>query len=75
MLPPGIASAGKKKPEANLAGAANDLEALERLRKLAFAEMVPAPKIPEQLPLELADGPDGGAEDPTPSNHEGEDAS
>ena len=27
--------------------------ALERLRKLAFAETVPAPKIPEQIPLEL----------------------
>jgi len=53
VLPPGIASAGRKKPDANLAGAANDFEALERLRKLAFAEIVPAPKIPEQIPLEL----------------------
>jgi hypothetical protein len=53
VLPPGIVSAGKKKPDANLAGAANDFEALERLRKLAFAETVPAPKIPEQIPLEL----------------------
>ena len=53
VLPPGIASAGRKKPDANLAGAANDFEALERLRKLAFAETVPAPKIPEQIPLEL----------------------
>ena len=53
MLPPGVASAGRKKPDANLAGAANDFEALERLRKLAFAETVPAPKIPEQIPLEL----------------------
>ena len=53
VLPPGVASAGRKKPDANLAGAANDFEALERLRKLAFAETVPAPKVPEQLPLEL----------------------
>jgi adenine-specific DNA methylase len=53
VLPPGVPSAGKKKPDANLAGAANDFEALERLRKLAFAETVPAPKIPEQIPLEL----------------------
>jgi adenine-specific DNA methylase len=53
VLPPGVASAGRKKPDAILAGAANDFEALERLRKLAFAETVPAPKIPEQLPLEL----------------------
>jgi putative DNA methylase len=63
VLPPGIVSAGKKKPDANLAGAANDFEALERLRKLAFSETVPAPKIPEQLPLELADGPDSEEED------------
>lgn len=53
VLPPGIALAGRKKPDAHLAGAANDFEALERLRKLAFAETVPAPKIPEQIPLEL----------------------
>jgi len=45
--------AGRKKPDASLAGAANDFEALERLRKLAFAETVPAPKIAEQIPLEL----------------------
>jgi hypothetical protein len=53
VLPPSAALAGKKKPDANLAGAANDFEALERLRKLAFAETVPAPKIPEQILLEL----------------------
>jgi len=53
VLPPGVVLAGRKKPDANLAGAANDFEALERLRKLAFAETVPAPKIPEQLPLKL----------------------
>ena len=46
---------------ANLTGAANDFGALERLRKLAFSETVPAPKIPEQLPLELAGG--GGEEE------------
>jgi adenine-specific DNA methylase len=53
VLPPGVALAGRKKPDAHLTGAANDFEALERLRKLAFSETVPAPKIPEQLPLEL----------------------
>jgi adenine-specific DNA methylase len=53
VLPPGVGSAGRKKPDASLAGAANDFEALERLRKLAFSETVPAPKIPEQIPLEL----------------------
>jgi hypothetical protein len=53
VLPPSLALAGRKKPDASLAGAANDFEALERLRKLAFAETVPAPKIAEQIPLEL----------------------
>jgi hypothetical protein len=63
VLPPGVASAGRKKPDANLAGAANDFEALERLRKLAFSETVPAPKIPEQLPLELPEAADDQEED------------
>ena len=58
VLPPGVTLAGKKKPDANLAGAANDFEALERLRKLAFSETVPAPKIPEQIPLGLTDATD-----------------
>jgi len=53
-VPTGVPSAGKKKPDANLTGAANDFEALERLRKLAFSETVPAPKIPEQIELGLA---------------------
>jgi adenine-specific DNA methylase len=63
VLPPGVASAGRKKPDASLAGAANDFEALERLRKLAFSETVPAPKIPEQIPLELPDAADAQEED------------
>ena len=58
MLPPGVASAGRKKPGASLTGVANDFEALERLRKLAFAETVPAPKRPEQIPLEFPEGGD-----------------
>jgi hypothetical protein len=58
VLPPGVALMGRKKPDANLAGAAGDFDALERLRKLAFAETVPAPKIPEQIPLELAETDD-----------------
>jgi hypothetical protein len=53
VLPPGVAASGRKKPDASLSGAANDFEALERLRKPAFSETVPAPKIPEQIPLEL----------------------
>ena len=52
VLPPALPSS-KKKPDVNLSGAANDFQALERLRKLAFAETVPAPKIAEQLPLGL----------------------
>jgi putative DNA methylase len=50
VLPPS-APTSKKKPDSILSGAANDFQALERLRKLAFAETVPAPKIPEQMPL------------------------
>jgi hypothetical protein len=61
VLPPGVPSSGKKKPEAHLTGAANDFEALERLRKLAFSETVPASKIPEQIPLALMD--ESGGED------------
>jgi hypothetical protein len=61
VLPPGVPSAGKKKPDASLTGAASDFEALERLRKLAFAEAVPVPKIPEQIPLEF---PEGGDQEP-----------
>jgi adenine-specific DNA methylase len=52
VLPPALPSS-KKKPDVNLSGAANDFQALERLRKLAFAETVPAPKIPVQEVLEL----------------------
>jgi adenine-specific DNA methylase len=54
VLPPIVPSA-KKKPDAILSGAANDFQALERLRKLAFADSVPAPRIPEQLVIELPD--------------------
>lgn len=61
VLPPALPSS-KKKPDLNLAGAANDFQALERLRKLAFAETVPAPKIPEQLVIELADADEGDDE-------------
>jgi len=53
VLPPRVAASTGKKSDASLSGAANDFEALERLRKLAFAETVPAPGMPEQLPLEL----------------------
>ena len=52
VLPPSLPSS-KKKPDAVLSGAANDFQALERLRKLAFAETVPAPKMAVQEVLEL----------------------
>jgi adenine-specific DNA methylase len=58
VLPP-AAPAAKKKADSTLSGAANDFQALERLRKLAFAETVPAPKIPEQTALDLG----GASED------------
>lgn len=59
VLPPALPSS-KKKPDVNLAGAANDFQALERLRRLAFSETIPAPKIPEQTAFELAEA---GADD------------
>jgi len=62
VLPPGVAASGRKKPDASLSGAANAFEALERLRKLAFAETVPAPKIPEPMPLELPAATDDNEE-------------
>ena len=62
VLPPSLPSS-KKKPDANLSGAANDFQALERLRKLAFAETVPAPKLAEQILLELPQSPDAEDEE------------
>ena len=56
---PASAPKTKKKPDPTLEGAANDFQALEKLRRLAFAEKVPEPKKPEQLEIELA----GGGED------------
>jgi len=53
VLPP-VAPRGKK-PDPTLEGAASDFEALEKLRRLAFAEKVPEPKRPEQIDLELDD--------------------
>jgi hypothetical protein len=55
VLPP-VAPRGKKKPDPNLEGAASDFEALEKLRRLAFAERVPEPKRDEQMELALAAG-------------------
>jgi hypothetical protein len=63
-LPP-VLPKGKKKPDPSLEGAASDFEALEKLRRLAFAEKVPQPKRPEQIEMELMTGAatdDGGDE-------------
>ena len=63
-LPP-VLPKSKKKPDPNLQGAANDFEALEKLRRLAFAEKVPEPKHSEQIEMELivgASAEDGGDE-------------
>jgi len=43
VLPPTAATGGKK-PEEHLLAAANDFEALEKLRRLAFSEEVPEPR-------------------------------
>jgi hypothetical protein len=61
-LPPRGAASGRRKPDASLSGAANDFEALEPLRKAAFAETVPAPRVPEQIPLELPAAADDNEE-------------
>jgi adenine-specific DNA methylase len=63
VLPPGLIARGKKKPDALLSGAASDFEALENLRRLAFAEAVPAPKVPEQLALAVSDSDEDGEDD------------
>jgi putative DNA methylase len=48
VLPP-PALAGKKKADGGLSGAASDFEALEKLRRLAFADSVPAPQVQLEL--------------------------
>jgi hypothetical protein len=56
LPPPGLAGKGKPKDDdGGLSGASSDFEALERLRRLAFAEDVPAPHIQLELALEPAE--------------------
>ncbi len=58
VLPPvsrSMPGRGGKKADPMLEGAASDFEALEKLRRLAFAEKVPEPKRPEQIELELVE--------------------
>jgi putative DNA methylase len=51
VLPAAPSSGKSTKLDAHLAGAASDWEALEKLRRLAFAERVPEPKRQMLLPL------------------------
>jgi putative DNA methylase len=56
LPPPALFGCGKK-DDGGLSGAAADFDALEKLRRLAFAESVPEPKVLQQmeLPLKPAD--------------------
>ncbi len=49
VLPPVADTGGKKKPDEHLAAANSDFEALEKLRRLAFAEEVPAPQEVQRI--------------------------
>lgn len=57
LPPPGLAGKGKPKDDddGGLSGASSDFEALERLRRLAFAEDVPAPHVQLELALKPAE--------------------
>jgi len=44
VLPPGGSMAKGKSEDVPVTGASNDFEALEKLRRLAFTEKVPAPQ-------------------------------
>ena len=45
VLPPPAAGTSGKKADASLTAASSDFEALEKLRRLAFADQVPEPKL------------------------------
>ena len=51
VLPAVLSPDKAPKLDANLAGASSDFEALEKLRKLAFAEQVPEPAKQLLLPI------------------------
>jgi adenine-specific DNA methylase len=60
---PAVANPDKAlKLDANLAGASSDFDALEKLRKLAFAEQVPEPTKQMLLPI-ATEGDDEGNDD------------
>ena len=61
---PAVANSEKNpKLDANLAGASSDFAALEKLRKLAFAEQVPEPAKQMLLPIAKAEGDDEDNDD------------
>lgn len=60
LPPPGTAATGKKK-EVGVGGAASDCDALEKLRRLAFADEIPEPQY-HQLQFVGADGGDDDEE-------------
>jgi adenine-specific DNA methylase len=61
---PAVANPEKApKLDANLAGASSDFDALEKLRKLAFAEQVPEPAKQMLLPSATVEGDDEGSDD------------
>lgn len=55
VLPPGISTAGRQKPDAHLEGAPSGFEAQTVCAKLGFSETAPAPKIPDQIPMGLGE--------------------
>ena len=56
LPPPGTTATGKNK-DAGVGGAASDCEALEKLRRLAFADEIPEPQY--QKLLHIVSGSDG----------------
>jgi putative DNA methylase len=51
VLPPPGSAAGGKKKDAGVGGAASDCDALEKLRRLAFADEIPEPEYQKALPI------------------------
>jgi putative DNA methylase len=62
LPPPGSSGSGKNK-DAGISGAASDCEALEKLRRLAFANEIPEPQY--QKLLHIISGGDGDDDDET----------
>ncbi|MEI7993256.1 MAG: hypothetical protein WCH93_12630, partial [Actinomycetota bacterium] len=62
LPPPGSSGSGKNK-DVDISGAASDCEALEKLRRLAFADEIPEPQY--QKLLHIVSGGDGDDDDET----------